>query len=104
MENDVTMVKLDIEGKYIDFTDFYGVNKIIIYNNIINLFEDFKDKKKKLLVLELSANIQNIEWKTELEFSRKEIYILKRDILPFFEEIEDYETCEKVSKLCETIK
>jgi hypothetical protein len=104
MENDVTMVKLDIEGKYIDFTDFYGVNKIIIYNNIINLFEDFKDKNKKLLVLKLSANIQNIEWKTELEFSRKEIYILKRDILPFFEEIEDYETCEKVSKLCETIK
>jgi hypothetical protein len=104
MENDVTMVKLDIEGKYIDFTDFYGVNKIIIYNNIINLFEDFKDKKKKLLVLELSANIQNIEWKTELEFSRKEIHILKRDILPFFEEIEDYETCEKVHKLCETIK
>jgi hypothetical protein len=104
MENNVTMVKLDIEGKYIDFTDFYGVNKIIIYNNIINLFEDFKDKKKKLLVLELSANIQNIEWKTELEFSRKEIHILKRDILPFFEEIEDYETCEKVRKLCETIK
>jgi hypothetical protein len=104
MENNVTMVKLDIEGKYIDFTDFYGVNKIIIYNNIINLFEDFKDKKKKLLVLKLSANIQNIEWKTELEFSRKEIHILKRDILPFFEEIEDYETCEKVSKLCETIK
>jgi hypothetical protein len=104
MTNNVTMVKLDIEGEYNNFTDFYGVNKVIIYNNIINLFEDFKDKKKKKLVLELSANIENIQWKTELEFTRKEIYVLKRDILPFFEEIEDYETCEKVFNLCETIK
>lgn len=104
MTEDTKVMKLTILGKYDNYTDFYSFNKTTIYNNIISLFESFKENEKKRLVLKLSANIENMKWKTDLEFTREEIYVLKRDILPYFEELEDYETCERVVKLCEIIK
>lgn len=104
MTEDTKVMKLTISGKYDNYIDFYSFNKTTIYNNIISLFESFKENEKKRLVLKLSANIENMKWKTDLEFTREEIYVLKRDILPYFEELEDYETCERVVKLCEIIK
>jgi len=104
MTKNTSIKKLNIEGKYNDFSDFYDVNKVIIYNNILKLFENFKNKEKEHIILRLSANIENIEWKTNLEFSREDIYVLERDILPYFEELEEYETCDKITKLYESIK
>jgi hypothetical protein len=104
MTKDTTTLKLTIHGKYDNYTDFYAMNKNIIYNNIIDLFECFKEDEKKRLVLKLSANIENIKWKTDLEFTREEIHILKRDVLPYFEELEEYETCERVINLCKLLE
>jgi len=100
----VATKKLSIKGKYNEFSDFYDVNKVVIYKNILKLFTSFKDKENTTLVLTISAKIKGLDWETDLKFTRDEINVLKRDIMPYFEEIEDYETCGKICKLHETLQ
>jgi hypothetical protein len=91
--------ELKLEGKYKDFTDFYDENKETIYKSIIDVFKEFKETKKTKLTLNISAKIKGLEWDTEFNFDRSETIVLKRDVMPYFEEIEDYETCGEVLKL-----
>lgn len=90
---------LKLKGKYDNFPQFYNQNKETIYKTIIDVFEAFKTKKVTNLVLVINAKIEEISWRTEFNFNRKESIILTRDIMPYFEEIEDYETCDKIKKL-----
>jgi hypothetical protein len=100
----VALKKLNIKGKYNEFSDFYDVNKVVIYKNILKLFTQFKNKEKDTLVLTISAKIKGLDWETDLKFTRDEINVLKRDIMPYFEQIEDYETCGEICKLHKTLK
>lgn len=91
--------KLEITGKYKDFGDFYDENKRLIYESIFDVFKEFKTTRKKTLTLFVSAKIQGLEWDTEFNFHKQEAVVLKRDLMPFFEEIEDYETCGEINNL-----
>lgn len=104
MSDNVETMVLSITGKYDTYTDFYDENKTVIYNNIVKLFENFKNKAKDQLVLKLSADIENISGEIELKFTRKDIHLLRKDVLFYFESLEDYETCNYVQKLCEIIE
>jgi hypothetical protein len=97
--SETSIKKLSIKGKYSGFTDFYDINKVKIYKNIINLFGNLKNKDKNNLILVLSAKIMDVDWETELKFSRQEIIVLIRDLIPYFESVEDYETCEEIHNL-----
>jgi hypothetical protein len=97
--NETSIKKLSIKGKYSGFTDFYDINKVKIYKNIINLFGNLKNKEKNNLILVLSAKIMDLDWETELKFSRQEIIVLIRDLIPYFESVEDYETCGEIHNL-----
>jgi hypothetical protein len=90
---------LVFEEKYKLYSDFYGKNKELIYQNIFEIFKEFKNTRKRILSLHISAKISHIDWDTELVFHKKESIVLKRDLIPFFEEIEDYETCHKINSL-----
>ena len=92
-----------IKGKYKDFTDFYDTNKKPIYENIVEVFKGFQDSKKRVLSLYIQAIIQGMEWDTEFKFNRNETIVLTRDVLPFFEEIEDYEKCQEIKNLYEDL-
>ena len=90
---------LELKGKYNDFTDFYDENKRIIYESIFDVFKEFRNTKKKKLTLFVSAKIRELEWDTEFNFHKEESVVLKRDLMPYFEEIEDYETCNEINNL-----
>jgi hypothetical protein len=47
----------------------------------------------------VSANIKGLEWDTEFNFTKNESFVLKRDLMPFFEDNEDYETCSEIISL-----
>lgn len=95
----VATKKLNIKGKYNEFSDFYDVNKVVIYKNILKLFKELKNKEKNTLILTISAKIKGLDWETDLRFQREELIVLKRDIMPYFEQIEDYETCGEICEL-----
>ena len=94
---------LHIKGKYTDFNDFYDINKQSIYENIVEVFKGFKETKKRVLSLYVQAIIQGLEWDTEFKFNRNETIVLSRDVIPFFESIEDYEKCAEIKNLYEDL-
>lgn len=96
-------IDLVFENQYEDFKDFYDENKEIIYKSILEVFKGFTKSKKKSLTLHLSAKIKDLDWDTEFKFSRNETIVLKRDLMPYFEEIEDYETCNDIKNLYKEI-
>ena len=69
--------ELIINGIYKDWKSFYEPNKEEIYKSIIEIFEEFKNTRKKSLVLRLSAKFKNADWNTEFEFHRSETIVLK---------------------------
>jgi hypothetical protein len=91
---------LKIDGEYCDFQTFYEKNKKIIYDSIFEIFNEFiLNNEQKQFVLLLSTNIDEDCWDTELCFKSNDHIILKRDLMPFYEEIEDYEMCGKIIEL-----
>ena len=90
---------LNIEGNFQDFSDFYDANKEIIYKNILDLFDSLLTTTKKTLTLSVVAKIRGLEWDTDFTFSKKDKETLLRDVMPYFEQTEDYETCSKIIKL-----
>jgi hypothetical protein len=98
-KNSNVFKELSFNGRYNDFTDFYDDNKTEIYKSIIELFGEFKNSRKKSLNLQISAKIRGLDWDTEFNFKRDETIILTRDVMPYFENIEDYETCSEIISL-----
>ena len=90
---------LNVDGTYKDFTDFYGKNKGSIYRSILDLFKGLPSTNKESLTLLVTAKIRGLEWDTEFTFSKTDTKSLIRDVMPYFEQTEDYETCSEIIKL-----
>lgn len=84
---------------YDSFDEFYIENKADIYKAIIDVFDEFRTSDKKVITVSLSANITGINWDTDFSFTKDQYFVMKRDILPYFEENEDYEMCSRIIKL-----
>lgn len=95
--------ELIFRKKFKSYHDFHNENKEKIYKSIIDLFSEFQNIKNKTLSLTISAKIENIDWSTELTFNRNEIHILKKDLMGYFEDIEDYETCSQIISLSKNL-
>jgi hypothetical protein len=94
---------LYLKGRYQDFDEFYDTNKEIIYKKIIETFEGFAGTRKKVLSLYIQALIKGLEWDSEFVFYRDQSIVLTRDVMPFFEQKEDYETCIEIRNLYERL-
>ena len=94
-------IKMYIKGSYDSFDDFYDLHKKSIYENLVKLFEGFKDSKNKTLTLYIQAIIRGIEWDTEFKYNCDETIVLTRELMPYFESIEDYEKCHEIKLLNE---
>lgn len=90
---------LNFDGEYTGFTEFYEENKTEIYKSIIELFSEFKKTKKKTLTLEIHAKIKGFDWDTDFSFNKDETIILTRDVIPYFEKLEEYEFCNEIIDL-----
>jgi len=92
-------IVVDLTKNYQDFRHFYDENKSIIYKSIIDIFEKFKTTKKKNLKLLVKATIMDLEFETEFCYRKNENFVLMRDLMPYFEQIEDFETCARIRDL-----
>jgi hypothetical protein len=90
--------RLLIEKNYDDFPSFYKESKDIIYRKIIDTFESAKASGKETQILIVTARIENQPFDTDFPIIKSDPGLLMR-IIPYFESIEDYETCGKIMKL-----
>lgn len=89
---------LEYDGDYDSFESFYNENKSEIYESIVSMFEEFKTTPKNILTINMKSTINGIFWNSDISFDKSQFFILKRDILPYFEEVEEYEICNRILK------
>lgn len=92
-------IQIKLDKDYESFKTFYDENIVTIYKSTIKLFELFKNNRKKVIKLSVDAKIDGLSWGTEMIYRRDDVIILKRDLLPYFEFIEDYDTCIEIRDL-----
>jgi hypothetical protein len=90
---------LFFKKNYESFSVFYNIHRIEIYKKIISVFHEFSETTNESISFKLTAMINGYEWNTEFKFKRNEYQILKDDLIPYFEECEDYETCLEIKNL-----
>ena len=95
----IKRLKIDSPIIYSDFDSFMDANREKIYRGIIEIFNELKFSKKKSLSMELFANINGFNWDSEFSFTEDDSIVLTRDLIPYFQDIEDYETCTEIMKL-----
>lgn len=95
----IKRLKIDVPTIYPDFESFMNTNREKIYRGIIEIFNELKTTKRKSLSMSLFANINGFNWDTEFSFTKDEAIVLTRDLIPYFQEIEDYETCSEIITL-----
>ncbi len=92
-------VKLVIDEEYPDFKTFYKNSKDVIYRKITDIFLNLETPKDEIL-LTVFACIDGFNFDSDFLISKSKEDWLKTGINKYFEEIEDYETCDKIMKSC----
>lgn len=102
-ESEKADLTLIIEGDYNNWQDFYNSNKHTVYENIVNLFTLIATDKKETGSLIVFYDIEKTTFNTAFHFGKDDKEMLKDVFIPYFSEIEEYETCSKVSELYKTL-
>lgn len=89
---------------YKSFKHLYDTNKGEIYKGVLEIYEELKNTRKRSLMLLVTTEVGVMSWDTEFVFKKEEYEILTDQLLPYYEEIEDYETCAKIKKLHESFE
>jgi hypothetical protein len=92
-------ISLDLDNNYQSFDHYYTDSKEIIFQSIVKLFKGFLDTDKNELILHIISSIEGLAWETDFTFTRDQYEILKRDVLPYFEDSEDFDTCIQIREL-----
>jgi len=94
---------LDINLNFTSFSSFFENSKGTIYTSMINSYIDLYDKKIKSKILLVNAKIDNQNFTTEFNISVNLPNIIIDIIIPYFEEIENYEMCDTSMKIYEKL-
>lgn len=92
---------------YDSFNEFYGENKLKIYQELIKGYEYVSENLNETFQLKINANVENINFSTTFNISKNDDEIIERlnyVYLPYFQKIEDYETCDKIKNIYKKIK
>jgi hypothetical protein len=95
--------RLSIKKNYENFPTFYKETKDIIYRKIIDTYENARDSGKETQTLIVTARIENQPFDTDFPIIKSDPGLLM-SLIPYFESIEDYETCERIMKLYSELK
>jgi len=94
---------IKIKGAYDGFNEFYKKNQEVILDGILDVFNEFKitDKKKLTFLIKVNLNIEDGEtmWDSEFTFTRNDYPVLIKEVIPFYEEKENYEKCLEIMNL-----
>lgn len=102
-EDDAYDIILNIDVKYSSLEDFQETNKRAIFLNFIEIFRKMTVIEKPIISLCIIWNTDVIVMKTTYQIDKSDINILNEILLPYFLDIEDYETCSEIKILYEKL-
>jgi len=88
---------ITFKNKFRDYGTFMDASRDPIYRTILAAFKELKEKDK--VSINVTANVDSTEFESKLEFTKLNLDILTDVINPYFEEMEDYESCAKVMQV-----
>jgi hypothetical protein len=87
---------LDFTGNtYEGFKEFYSENKPHIYRAMYDMLINFQGGCASITI---KAKIGRMDWEHIMKYDEKECITCAKDILPYFEGIEDYEACLNIKQ------
>lgn len=95
--------KITIEGRFIDFDSFSDKCLSPLYMEIISSLEKMIENNEEEVKILVTAKIGPVNTETEFVYSRKDKKLINDFILPYYEEIEDYMTCNRIKKLNDSL-
>ena len=106
--NKAETLDVHVTGKYKSFEDFLDKNKPLIYGGVVDSFKQLLTTRKREIKFVVNASLlldknDLMDWKTEFQLSKKEPEILIDHIMPYFEDIEDYEKCSEILNLYKSL-
>ena len=94
---------LEIIGEYSNSTSFYEENKELVFDSVVELYQELLSSNKEELMLEVLVSLEEesrkLSWTTEFIYDKKSVNVLTDDIIPFYESVEKYEKCVEVLNL-----
>jgi len=93
---------ISFKDHFEDYKTFMDETRDPIYRTILSAFESLKEKER--VSVSVKAKVDNTEFESELEFTKSNLDILTDVINPYFEGIEDYESCGEVMKVLNQLK
>jgi len=106
--NEPETLDVHVTGKYNSFEDFLDKNKPLIYGGVVDSFKHLITTRKKEIKFVVNASLllskgEIMDWKTEFQLSKKDPDILIDHVIPYFEDIEDYEKCSEIISLYKSL-
>jgi len=96
--------KIELSADYQDFQDFYQNNKSLLFNNIVQLYKELTKTNESKLKLVVESKLDGDVWSTDFVYSKDDLEMLMNDVLPFYEENEEYEICAEIMKINKKLK
>lgn len=98
---------LDISENYSTFGEFYFTNKLLIFKTLLNGYKKLSDNLDLTITIKIKARVEEINFETTFILTKDNDEVIERLMnmyLPYFEENEDYETCDEIKKMYKKIK
>jgi hypothetical protein len=96
--------RLELTKNYDDFSTFLEESRGTIYRKIVERYKDTMTPGKEIQTLVISARVNGRKFDTDYAITKDGYGILLTTIIPYFESIEDYETCAEVLRLCKKLE
>ena len=103
-KENLSPIILEINVSYKNFTDFYSENKYNIYKGLVNIFQRIIDDGIEQMEFVIKTNINELPFISRTAYTLESKDLLNVVFLPYFEEMEDYETCNQIKQLLLVLK
>jgi len=94
---EISGLTLKFNTHYDDYGTFMEETRDPIYRTILLAFKELKEKDDA--VVNVIASVGETDFESNLEFTKARLEILTDVINPYFEKLEEYETCAEVMKV-----
>lgn len=82
---------------YDDYGTFMEETRDPIYRTILSAFKNLKEKEQ--VCVNVIAHVGETKFESNLEFTKSNLDILTTVLNPYFEKLEEYETCSEVMEV-----
>lgn len=101
------LITLRLDENYPTFDEFLKKSRTVIYKTLIDGYRELSKNPESFINVVVIAKAENREFETTYHINKNYDDVIERlpnILIPYFENVEDYETCEEIRNIYEKIK